>query len=115
MVDFTNKLKSKNLPAEEVTAINEFVNFINFCFTEKNNFFITSFNKYSLRRIYTFYNTLKSNIICETNNITDNMVPEDIKCIKFVICNLLKKYVECTTIHQIITVDSLHVMLRLFK
>ena len=87
---------------ETAQAVNEMINFLNYCFHEKNNFFINNFNKSQLRVICDTYNTLKTNIIITGNNtIFDKINSSGIKQLKFILTvnlrNQIYNRIECLT------------------
>lgn len=84
-----NMCKSMNLSPED---INSLVMFLNYCFTKKNNFFIENFNKGMIKNVYHVYNKMKTNIFSENENLYTNILPQDIKLLKFILSNFLSNY-----------------------
>ena len=93
--NYTNKIR-KTIPKNYVNyslddtahAINEFINFMNYCFLTKNNFFVENFNKKQLRDVCYYYNQMKSNILINNksdNTIFDNINLAGIKQLKFIL------------------------------
>jgi hypothetical protein len=84
------KLVDTTLRAKDV---NNIVNYLNYCFSSKNDFNIDKFNKTSLKNIQHFYNKLKTNIIMVSSySIFDNIEEVELKAIKYVFQTLLNKY-----------------------
>jgi hypothetical protein len=97
--DFTDKV-SKKLKGTEFEAkdINTIVNYLNYCFGEKNDFFIDKFNRSSLKDIQHFYNKVKSNIIMTyTTSVMEDIGVNELKVIKYIFQTLLNKYGEVST------------------
>lgn len=112
--DYTQKILSRFLgdinetAVSEISAINELVCFFNLCFTERNNFYLTDFNKKKLREVGEFYNQIKSNILSDTefsdslfllSGIDDNKI----KLLRFVVKSYISNYDELSkTVHNLV-------------
>lgn len=107
--DYLAKLETKE-QKENSVEINSFVNFLNYCFQKKNNFFIDNFNKRSLRDVLRFYNQLKSNILISNNtDVFDSISLKGYKCIRFILISIinLKKEDNKEGNEQIKIIDEL--------
>ena len=91
--DYTNKIL-KIIPKdytnyninETSVAVNELINFFNYCFLTRNGFFIENFNKRQLHGICEAYNKMKTNIIVTGNNtVFDRLSEAEIRQFKFII------------------------------
>lgn len=92
----TDKLKMlTSVDDTEIAAqdINNFVNFMNYSFYKRNNFFIDNFNLNALKKIYPAYNKLKTNIFdLSCTYIFKNITVPQLKSIKFIIFNAINNY-----------------------
>jgi uncharacterized protein YqgV (UPF0045/DUF77 family) len=73
--------------------INEFINFMNYCFLVRNNFFIENFNTKIIKYVCQAYNKIKTNIL--DNECTDlfaNIEQADLKTIRFIVKNIANNY-----------------------
>lgn len=91
--NYTNKIR-KIIPKNYTTyninetsvAVNELINFFNYCFLMRNGFFIENFNKRQLHCICEAYNKMKTNIIVNGNNtVFDRLSESEIRQFKFII------------------------------
>lgn len=108
----TDKLKMlTSVDDTEVAAqdINNFVNFMNYSFYKRNNFFINNFNLNALKKIYPAYNKLKTNIFdLSCTYIFKNITVPQLKSIKFIVFNAINNYPNINNeICSIISKDSL--------
>lgn len=93
--DYSEKI-AKKLSTDVVikpSDINELIILLNYCFQQKNDFFIPNFNKKVIKHIYLLYNKLKTNIL--TNEIEDlfsGISKENIKLLRFIIINFVNNF-----------------------
>ncbi len=99
MVSYTsqilNKLEflSEKDKQEFSKDMDNFISMINYCFLNKNNFFIDNFNQKVIRIIYPAYNKLKTNIL--NNSCTylfDTLTEQQLKSLRFIIVNAINNY-----------------------
>lgn len=93
--DYTNKIKTKITKKSTTTPadINNIIILLNYCFLNKNDFFVDNFNKRSIKNLNYFYNILKTNILnANILDIFNNTKKEDILLLKFIISNFLNNY-----------------------
>lgn len=91
--NYTNKIRKiipkdyTNYDIDEISiAVNELINFFNYCFLNRNGFFIENFNKRQLHDICESYNKIKTNIIVTGNNTVFARLSEsEIRQLKFII------------------------------
>ncbi len=93
--DYTEKIKNK-LPKNSnliSSDINELIALFNYCFQQKNNFFILNFNKKVIKNIYTLYNQLKTNILTpEIDDIFGHIEIDNIKLLRFILINFVNNF-----------------------
>lgn len=97
MVDYILKIK-QHLNSDVVKAeeINEFINFMNRCFRERNNFMIPNFNLSNLKLCLSAYNKMKSNILSSKSDIQvfTGLTDQELKVLVFILFNIQSKYEE---------------------
>ena len=94
--DYTEKINPKIHDTSNMSSdcVNQFIILMNYCFKEKNNFFIPAFNKREIRNVYVSYNQIKTNILTpEIEYIFDNLEQTNIKLLKFILSNFINNYV----------------------
>lgn len=109
----TNPIAQNEL---EATAINSLLNFLNYCFNEKNSFLVPSFNKKNLKYVHEFYNQIKTNILSKdlSVRIFDNISIQNLKLLKFIIFNIQLNYLELSNkISPIISNSDLSILIGL--
>ena len=85
--------------------INSLVVLLNYCFYNKNNFFIEDFNKKNIYKVSITYNKLKSNIL-STDPISDvweifyGISEDNIKAIKFIIYRFISNYDKISKLEE---------------
>lgn len=108
--DYTLKIKNK-LPKESnllCSDINEFIAFFNFCFQQKNNFFVPNFNKKVIKNIYICYNRIKTNILTpEAIDIFAGLEFDNMKLLRFILINFVNNYETINTIDNKELCDSI--------
>lgn len=73
--------------------INEFLNFMNYCFLVKNNFFVDDFDINIFKHVYITYNKIKTNILEKNcNNLFEGIYPIQLETIKLIVENLITNY-----------------------
>lgn len=90
--DYTKKINGRfeGVLSED---INEFISLINYCFLNKNNFFVENFNKKNTKNIYLCYNQMKTNILDSNNkDLFHKIDKENLKSVKFILTNFVGKY-----------------------
>lgn len=102
--DYKEKIYSKIALKTENTHshcndLNSMIVFFNYCFQNKNSFFIDDFNLRLIFHVNESYNKLKSNILSEEpihdiSELFANIRPEDLKTIKFILFRYTKLYDE---------------------
>ena len=73
--------------------INEFINFMNYCFLVRNNFFIENFNTKIIRYVCDTYNKIKTNIL--NNDCVDlfkGIEQSNLKSIRFIVKNIVNNH-----------------------
>lgn len=117
--DYIEKIKNKLIYDSSITNkdevakdFNSLINFMNYCFLNKNNFFVENFNKRVIKTVCLTYNKIKTNIL--TNNVFDlfdKIELDGMKSIRFIIINAINNYQTIkennNEICSIITKDSL--------
>lgn len=98
--DYIEKIKNKLVYDSSITNkdevakdFNSLINFMNFCFLNKNNFFVENFNKRVIKTVCLTYNKIKTNIL--TNNVFDlfdKIELDGMKSIRFIIINAINNY-----------------------
>lgn len=98
--DYIEKIKNKLIYDSSITNkdevskdFNSLINFMNFCFLNKNNFFVENFNKRVIKTVCLTYNKIKTNIL--TNNVFDlfdKVELDGMKSIRFIIINAINNY-----------------------
>lgn len=119
MKDFTNKIETKLFCKEQdnktvSSDINKLIILLNYCFLNKNDFFIENFNRYYIKSISQFYHELKINILdVELNGFTSfaefvnlNKNPKTSKLIKFICKSYLIKFNDLVPNNDITNVIS---------
>ena len=92
-LDYTTKLLNKNLDNLDPEDVNGIIIFFNYCFREKNNFFIENFNTRQIRNIYLGYNKTKTNILTDDiDNVFDGISKNIIKLFRFIFINFQNNY-----------------------
>jgi len=93
--DYTGKIKNK-LPKDSnlsCSDINEFIALFNYCFQQKNNFFIPNFNKKVIKNIYVCYNRIKTNILTpEVTDIFGELEIDNLKLLRFILINFVNNF-----------------------
>lgn len=93
--DYTLKIKNK-IPKNSnllCSDINEFIGFFNYCFQQKNNFFVENFNKKVIKNIYVSYNRVKTNILTpEVENVFGDIELSNMKLLRFVLINFVNNF-----------------------
>lgn len=100
--DYSSKVKpmiySPNLLKEQ--DVNEFINFANYCFLIKNNFFYKDFNPKLVKNVHTFYNKLKSNILSmDCYDLLDGINVADIKLVSFILTKFTLNFTDMMKDH----------------
>ena len=66
---------------------------LNYCFLNRNNFFIDNFNKKVIKQVNLTYNKIKTNVLTnEVYDLFDKIEYNDIKLIRFIIINSINNY-----------------------
>lgn len=98
--DYTEKIKEKLLgnivnKDEAASDFNNFIILMNYCFVNKNNFFVDNFNHKILILIVTTYNRIKTNILTkEITDLFDSVSLDGLKSTRFIITNMINNYKE---------------------
>ena len=101
--DYTEKIKGKIIDIGDKTQIkpddfNNMIIFLNWCFHEKNNFFVEDFNKKQIKNICSVYNSLKTNIFSEDcPHIFHQISLPQIKSLKFILYNYIMNFEKINT------------------
>lgn len=92
--DYTAKINFKLTGTNiEPTEINNTISLLNYCFNEKNGFFIINFNKNQIKEVYLLYNTFKTNILSiEIADLFLNISKKHIKLLRFILINFVNNY-----------------------
>lgn len=100
-VDYTKKIMEKFYilnDKEFPESLNSLIIFLNYCFYDKNNFFVSNYNIKNIMKVNNFYNELKTNIFNKELVITDfkqlfeNISSDKVKAVVFIIKNYLYKF-----------------------
>lgn len=91
--DYTNRLHEK-FNIDKASDINNMIAFFNWCFFNKNNFFIDKFNIKFIPNVCNSYNKLKTNILSKNNNsdIFENIQISELRRLKFILYNYVQNY-----------------------
>lgn len=104
--NYSNKIRkiipndvSTHNEEEMVSSINWLINFMNYCFFQRNNFFVDNFNKRQIRNVLNTYNSIRSNIIIPQHNTTvfSNLTISDLKQLKFILLRNINNNSECVS------------------
>lgn len=91
--DYTLRLNEKFNDQDDVVAINNMINFFNWCFFHKNNFMIPNFNVKYLKNVCNTYNQIKSNVLFIGNcAVFEKVNLSELKRIKFILSNYIKNF-----------------------
>lgn len=98
--DYSEKIKTKliydsTIKDKEQTAkdFNNLIVLLNYCFLNRNNFFIDNFNKKVIKQVNLTYNKIKTNVLTnEVYDLFDKIEYNDIKLIRFIIINSINNY-----------------------
>ena len=111
--DYTNKLNLK-FESDKSADINSMICYFNWCFLYKNNFFVNNFNSKYIKNVCDTYNTLKTNILVNTDkDIFNNIHIAELKRLKFILHNYIHRYSELSKnpnnklLCELITIDSI--------
>lgn len=100
-VDYTKKIMEKFYilnDKEFPESLNSLIIFLNYCFYDKNNFFVSNYNIKNIMKVNNFYNELKTNIfnkelvITDSKQLFENISSDKIKAVVFIIKNYLYKF-----------------------
>lgn len=100
-VDYTKKIMEKFYilnDKEFPESLNSLIIFLNYCFYDKNNFFVSNYNIKNIMKVNNFYNELKTNIfnkelvITDSKQLFENISSDKVKAIVFIIKNYLYKF-----------------------
>lgn len=100
-VDYTKKIMEKFYilnDKEFPESLNSLIIFLNYCFYDKNNFFVNNYNIKNIMKVNNFYNELKTNIfnkelvITDSKQLFENISSDKIKAVVFIIKNYLYKF-----------------------
>lgn len=100
-VDYTKKIMEKFYilnDKEFPESLNSLIIFLNYCFYDKNNFFVNNYNIKNIMKVNNFYNELKTNIFNKELVITDskqlfkNISTDKVKAVVFIMKNYLYKF-----------------------
>lgn len=99
--DYSKKIKPKinytviELTENSVEDINNIIVLLNYCFKERNNFFVKDFNNKLIKTVNSAYNKLKTNILTtDILDIFDGFNPEYVKILRFILSNMANNYQE---------------------
>lgn len=100
-VDYTKKIMEKFYilnDKEFPESLNSLIIFLNYCFCDKNNFFVNNYNIKNIMKVNNFYNELKTNIfnkelvITDSKQLFENISTDKVKAVVFIIKNYLYKF-----------------------
>lgn len=100
-VDYTKKIMEKFYilnDKEFPESLNSLIIFLNYCFCDKNNFFVNNYNIKNIMKVNNFYNELKTNIfnkelvITDSKQLFENISSDKVKAVVFIIKNYLYKF-----------------------
>ena len=100
-VDYTKKIMEKFYilnDKEFPESLNSLIIFLNYCFYDKNNFFVSNYNIKNIMKVNNFYNELKTNIfnkelvITDSKQLFENISSDKVKAVVFIIKNYLDKF-----------------------
>ena len=100
-VDYTKKIMEKFYilnDKEFPESLNSLIIFLNYCFYDKNNFFVSNYNIKNIIKVNNFYNELKTNIfnkelvITDSKQLFENISSDKVKAVVFIIKNYLYKF-----------------------
>lgn len=100
-VDYTKKIMEKFYilnDKEFPESLNSLIIFLNYCFYDKNNFFVNNYNIKNIMKVNNFYNELKTNIfnkelvITDSKQLFENISSDKVKAVVFIIKNYLYKF-----------------------
>lgn len=100
-VDYNKKIMEKFYilnDKEFPESLNSLIIFLNYCFYDKNNFFVNNYNIKNIMKVNNFYNELKTNIfnkelvITDSKQLFENISSDKIKAVVFIIKNYLYKF-----------------------
>lgn len=100
-VDYTKKIMEKFYilnDKEFPESLNSLIIFLNYCFYDKNNFFVSNYNIKNIMKVNNFYNELKTNIfnkelvITDSKQLFENISSDKVKAVVFIIKNYLYKF-----------------------
>lgn len=79
-------------------SLNSLIIFLNYCFYDKNNFFVNNYNIKNIIKVNNFYNELKTNIfnkelvITDSKQLFENISSDKVKAVVFIMKNYLYKF-----------------------
>jgi len=100
-VDYTKKIMEKFYilnDKEFPESLNSLIIFLNYCFYDKNNFFVSNYNIKNIMKVNNFYNELKTNIfnkelvITDSKQLFENISSDKVKAVVFIIKNYLYRF-----------------------
>lgn len=100
-VDYTKKIMGKFYilnDKEFPESLNSLIIFLNYCFYDKNNFFVNNYNIKNIMKVNNFYNELKTNIfnkelvITDSKQLFENISSDKVKAVVFIMKNYLYKF-----------------------
>lgn len=100
-VDYNKKIMEKFYilnDKEFPESLNSLIIFLNYCFYDKNNFFVNNYNIKNIMKVNNFYNELKTNIfnkelvITDSKQLFENISSDKVKAVVFIIKNYLYKF-----------------------
>ena len=100
-VDYTKKIMEKFYilnDKEFPESLNSLIIFLNYCFYDKNNFFVNNYNIKNIMKVNNFYNELKTNIfnkelvITDSKQLFENISTDKVKAVVFIMKNYLYKF-----------------------
>ena len=100
-VDYTKKIMEKFYilnDKEFPESLNSLIIFLNYCFYDKNNFFVNNYNIKNIIKVNNFYNELKTNIfnkelvITDSKQLFENISTDKTKAVVFIMKNYLYKF-----------------------
>lgn len=100
-VDYTKKIMEKFYilnDKEFPESLNSLIIFLNYCFYDKNNFFVNNYNIKNIMKVNNFYNELKTNIfnkelvITDSKQLFENISSDKVKAVVFIMKNYLYKF-----------------------